>query len=317
MTSIPRSRFPELNSGSEGKTARNRDLKPSTSHESGLRSGFEHAETYKTTETAAIRATQRLLRRKKLQLAQSSLGSSEGLPQDFVFSPGVRTYDALTPQPELYKGFSKAEMRLQVFLYYVTNIGFPMAHQGDLRRFEPTGEILPQHVVKMGKRLNLKVSSVKFASAESDLLWIALLQLSCPIPKLWGVGEIQNRILAPFGQLPGDEYFMLMTAFNRRIRGLELVSMPKEDRVASLVKDSWLCLSTIRNQKYFYNFLTGDKTHFVDVQPRDSPDLSKDKRVQALKAYLTAKISSQPPIKPRLTSSSQPSGSLNLAKLLH
>ena len=317
MTSLPRSRFPALNSGPDSKTARHRDLKPGSSQESGPRGGFDHTDTYKVTETAAIRANQRLMGKKRRPMTLSNLNSTEGFPEDFVFSPGFQSSGAFSPQPELCRGLSKVEMRLQVFLYYVTNIGFPMAQQGDLCSFEPMGEILPQHVVKMGKRLNLKVSSVKFASAESDLLWIALLQLSCPIPKTWGVGDVQSRILVPFGQLPGDEYFMLMTAFNRRIRGLELVSMPKEERVASLVKDSWLCLSNIRNQKYFYNFLTGDKTHFLQLPVREGPDLSKDKRVQALKAYLVTKLAPQHTVQPRLAPSSRPSGALNLAQLLH
>ena len=304
-----------MTSQNERKYVYDTDKTQNLKWETGQKGDFEHADVYRTTDTVGVRASQRNLLKKKRPITQSSQSLSSGLPESFVLSPSMTSPLHLPFTPSI--PLSKPDFRLRVFLYYVTNIGFPMSQPQFLRSFEPKGEILPQHVVKMGKRLNLKVSSVKFASAESDLLWIALLQLTCPVPKEWGVGEIQTRMLKPFGTLPGDEYFMLMTAFNRRVRALELSRMSREAAVASLVRDSWFCLSTIRNEKYFYNFMTGDKTHFMTMPPKDDPDLSKDKRVQALKAYLSAKLGPQVPSKPQQPLSPRPQGALNLAHLLH
>jgi hypothetical protein len=212
------------------------------------------------------------------------------LSKDFVLAPGQKSEAPVFIKPPK-PAVPLTTQRVQDFLHYLDVVGFPMSTQAEVRAYPAKQEILPMHVIKMGKRLGMKVTPQKYNSAESDLLWIALLQLTAPPPPLNRLGLPQQVAMLPFKSHPGDEFFLLMSDFNRKLRARELDQLTKPEKVKSLVNESWLCLTTRLNIPYLYNFLTGERIALNKAQATpDNVDLSKDKRIAMLRAALEEQL---------------------------
>lgn len=205
----------------------------------------------------------------------------EGLPENFVLSPRAETSRAAVRT----EAGQPAQMRN--FLHYLKVVGFPLSLQSGLQPYSAPQDVLPKHVVLMGRRLGLRVSLAKLTSVESDLLWIPLLQLSAPLPSPCDAPVTAAlQVLLPVGKHPGDEYFRLLTGFNRKERVKELTSMSPENRVASMIHESWLRLS-LRHQFYCYNFLTGARIRTTSDEP-EAP-LERDQRAEYLQQFLESR----------------------------
>lgn len=212
------------------------------------------------------------------------------LSKDFVLSPGQKSEAPVFITPAK-PAVPLTTQRVQDFLHYLDVVGFPMSTQAEVKSYPAKQEILPMHVIKMGKRLGMKVTSQKYNSAESDLLWIALLQLTAPSPCQSRLGLPQQVAMLPFKSHPGDEFFLLMSDFNRKLRARELDQLSKPEKVKSLVSESWLCLTTRLNIPYLYNFLTGERIALKKAQATlQELDLSKDKRIAMLRAALEEQL---------------------------
>ena len=205
----------------------------------------------------------------------------EGLPEDFVLSPRATTSTAAM------RSEGSQPMQMRYFLHYLKMVGFPLSTQAELRQFPAPADVQPKQVVLMGRRLGLRVSVAKLASVESDLLWIPLLQLACPLPSPCDAPvTAAQQVLLPLGKHPGDEFFRLLTGFNRKHRVQELANMSKENRVASMIGESWLQL-TQRNQTYCYNFLTGARMRVPSQQTAEVTE--KDPRAEYMQQFLESR----------------------------
>ena len=257
----------------------------------------QRRESFLITETPTIKVSALNSRRVSMMVRRPSVlsptfdsKSPDSLAKDFILSPNQRSEAPVfiaPPKPAV----PLTTQRVQSFLHYLDKVGFPMSTQGEVRTYPSKHEILPMHVIKMGKRLGMNVTSQKYNSAESDLLWIALLQLTAPLPPYFRLSLPQQLVLLPFKNHPGDEYFLLMSDFNRKLRRRELDQLSKADKVKSVVNESWLCLTTRLNVPYLYNFLTGERIVLNKAQTTtEQVDISKDKRIKMLKEALEEQL---------------------------
>ena len=256
----------------------------------------QHRESFLMSESASVLKVPVSLSRRSSMLGRrtSILPSPDlkaaSLSKDFVLSPGQKSEAPVFTTPAK-PVVPLTTQRVQNFLYYLDVVGFPMSTQAEVKTYPAKQEILPMHVIKMGKRLGMKVTSQKYTSAESDLLWIALLQLTAPSPAQSRLGLPQQVAMLPFKSHPGDEFFLLMSDFNRKLRGRELDQLSKAEKVKSLVSESWLCLTTRLNIPYLYNFLTGERIALKKTQATpEAVDLTRDKRIAMLKAALEEQL---------------------------
>ena len=205
----------------------------------------------------------------------------EGLPDDFVLSPRSET-SRVSMRSEV-----RQPLQMRYFLHYLQTVGFPLSLQSELQQYPSPQDVQPKQVVLMGRRLGLRVSMAKLASVESDLLWIPLLQLSAPLPSPCDAPVTAAlQVLLPLGRHPGDEFFHLMTGFNRKERVKELNNMTPQNRISSMIHDSWLRLS-LRHQFYCYNFLTGGRIRVTSDEPERT--LEKDQRAEYLRQFLESR----------------------------
>lgn len=205
----------------------------------------------------------------------------EGLPDDFVLSPRAAT-SRVSVRSEVGQ-----PSQMRYFLHYLQAVGFPLSSQSELQSYPAPQDVQPKQVVLMGRRLGLRVSIAKLASVESDLLWIPLLQLSAPLPSPCDApATAALQVLLPLGRHPGDEFFHLMTGFNRKERVKELNNMSPQNRISSMIHDSWLRLC-LRHQFYCYNFLTGGRIRVSSDEPERT--LEKDQRAEYLRQFLESR----------------------------
>ena len=220
---------------------------------------------------------------------QTEDNKGEGLPQNFVLSSNLKTPVQMFITPPKHV-VSAQVVRVQNFLHYLDKVGFPLSTSTEVCHYPVTQEILPQHVRKMGRRLGMRISAQKYSSAESDLLWIALLQLTTPPPQSFRCSLPGQVVMLPFKSHPGDEYFHLMTIFNRKLRAQELDKMVNSEKVTNLLDESWLCLVTRMNSPYLYNFLTGERINLKSQPYKEKPDLDKDVRIAEMKRMLEKQL---------------------------
>ena len=133
--------------------------------------------------------------------------------------------------------------------YYFQTCGNPCS-TFDLRLYPPHPKLTVPDIVEMGVRLGIKVSTEPLESQESDLLWIAYVQLLVPLPPQW-LGEL--------GEHPGDEYFHLVLEYHRERRNRLLKAMSRLERIRSLLDSSWLELQPKPGVFLLHNFLTHEE----------------------------------------------------------
>jgi len=146
-------------------------------------------------------------------------------------------------------------------MYYLELIGHPNSPRSSLNFFYTERHIQPSDVLNMAKRLALRVSPVPYLSIESDLIWIAYLQIATPMPSGFNSHTRISTILNwPLGKHPGDVYFTLLCKCQRRLRDKELKKMNKQQKVESLIGFSWSKFVNEKNKSYYFNFLTEEKS---------------------------------------------------------
>ena len=136
--------------------------------------------------------------------------------------------------------------------YYFKACGSPF-DLFDLRLYRPYLGLSVPDIVSTGLRLGIKVSLEVLESLESDLLWVAYLQLLVPEPPEWEKTGVERLAL---GKHPGDEYFSLMLGYHRDRRNRLLKAMSRADRVSSLLENSWLEVQPQAGVCFLHNFLT-------------------------------------------------------------
>lgn len=156
--------------------------------------------------------------------------------------------------------------------HYVSVLGSPF-HPYDISTFPTMPGLLPSDIVKMGQRLGIRVSVQPYESVESDLLWVGYFQVLAPLPSAFAVSSIEEILALPIGRHPGDAYFKLMLEHQRLKRKKELRAMATNQRVKSMVDQSWLRLRRETGKCYRYNFLTGEEgpdstMEFVRFKPQ-------------------------------------------------
>ena len=147
-------------------------------------------------------------------------------------------------------------------MYYLNILGHPFSPNKIISQQFLTYKIQPPQVMVMGKRLGLKVSPREFESSESDLLWIAHLQLVIPMPPEFKSPFLNNKVFHwPLGTHPGDSYFEFMLKYHRVERTKQLENLDIHDQMTDLIYNSWLKFMDSRHKSYYYNFLTCYKSY--------------------------------------------------------
>jgi hypothetical protein len=142
------------------------------------------------------------------------------------------------------------------FVHYLQYVGNPGLKRKSLARFECPKAVTPIHVYAMAKRLNIKVSVQSHSSVESDLMWVAHLQLLAPPPGDFAVPlDIEALLALKLFEHPGDEYFLLMLKSHRQKRNKYLKTLPVKGRTRDLVMNSWLQFKNSKGATYYFNFL--------------------------------------------------------------
>lgn len=126
----------------------------------------------------------------------------------------------------------------------------------DLRIYRPYPGLSVPDIVSIGLRMGIKVSLEVLESLESDLLWVAYLQILVPEPPEWEHKGMERMKRLALGQHPGDEYFSLMLEYHRDRRNKLLKAMSRTDRVNSLLENSWLEVQPRPGVFSLHNFLT-------------------------------------------------------------
>ena len=150
-----------------------------------------------------------------------------------------------------------------LFMYYLELIGHPNCPRSSLNFFYVQRHIQPTDVMNMARRLALRVSSHPYSSYDSDLVWVAYLQIATPMPAGFNSHTRVSTMLEwPLGKHPGDVYFTLLCKCQKKIRNNELKKLGKQQKVENLIAFSWCRFLNEKNKPYFYNFLTCNQILF-------------------------------------------------------
>ena len=158
-------------------------------------------------------------------------------------------------QSPLHYSSLPSQVSSSFLAYYLQACGNPF-DVFDLRLYRPYPGLSVSDIVAVGLRLRIRVSLEALESLESDLLWVAYLQILVPEPPGWEPRGLERlKRLAP-GEHPGDEYFGLVLKYHRDKRNNLLKAMSRTDRVSSLLESSWLEIQPRPGVFFLHNFLT-------------------------------------------------------------
>jgi hypothetical protein len=168
---------------------------------------------------------------------------------------------------------NKESLALQeklLFMYYLELIGHPSCSRSSLNFFYVARHVQPVDVLNMAKRLGLRVSPSPYSSFDSDLVWIAYLQIATPMPTGFNSHtRVSTMLTWPLGKHPGDVYFTLLVKCQRRNRNNELKKLGKMQKVENLISFSWCRFLNEKNKNFYFNFLTG-------VRSEAAPQISEN-----------------------------------------
>jgi hypothetical protein len=144
------------------------------------------------------------------------------------------------------------------FVHYLEWVGNPTLDRKSLARFESPKVVTPILVYAMARRLGIKTSVKSLCSVESDLMWIAQLQLVAPAPFGFSVpADFAALLSMQLFEHPGDEYFLLMLKSHRKRRNDHLKHLTVKARPRDLTLNSWLQFKSVKGATYYFNFMNG------------------------------------------------------------
>lgn len=158
-------------------------------------------------------------------------------------------------QSPLHSSSLSPQVSSSFLTYYLQACGNPF-EVFDLRLYRPYPGLSVTDIVAAGLRLKIRVSLETLESLESDLLWVAYLQILVPEPPEWEPRGLERLKRLALGEHPGDEYFGLVLKFHRDQRNNLLKAMSRTDRVSSLLESSWLEIQPRPGVFFLHNFLT-------------------------------------------------------------
>jgi hypothetical protein len=161
-----------------------------------------------------------------------------------------------------YEELLKDRQEKIYFMYYMSKLGHPYDRRFKYLNYILESFVLPSHIIYMAKRMDLKVSTKKYESLESDLLWIPYLQLAVPPPANSHIPKkIVDLVDMDPGTHPGDLYFHLLLNFHKVERMKELRELSDLDKARSMKESSWLPFKDLKGRLYYYNFMSGKQTY--------------------------------------------------------
>jgi hypothetical protein len=161
-----------------------------------------------------------------------------------------------------YEELLKDRQEKIYFMYYMSKLGHPYDRRFKYLNYILESFVLPSHIIYMAKRMDLKVSTKKYESLESDLLWIPYLQLAVPPPANSHIPKkIVDLVDMDPGTHPGDLYFHLLLNFHKVERMKELRELSDLDKARSMKDSSWLPFKDLKGRLYYYNFMSGKQTY--------------------------------------------------------
>ena len=161
-----------------------------------------------------------------------------------------------------YEELLKDRQERIFFMYYMSKLGHPYDRRFKYLNYILESFVLPSHIVYMAKRMDLKVSTKKYESLESDLLWIPYLQLAVPPPANSHIPKkIIDLVEMDPGTHPGDLYFHLLLNFHKAERMKELRELSDLEKARSMKESSWLPFKDLKGILYYYNFMSGKQTY--------------------------------------------------------
>lgn len=161
-----------------------------------------------------------------------------------------------------YEELLKDRQERIYFMYYMSKLGHPYDRRFKYLNYILESFVVPSHIIYMAKRMDLKVSTKKYESLESDLLWIPYLQLAVPPPANSHIPKkIIDLVEMDPGTHPGDLYFHLLLSFHKVERMKELRELSDLEKARSMKESSWLPFKDLKGKLYYYNFISGKQTY--------------------------------------------------------